>query len=122
MNPYDKAHELARAIQGTDAYRAMKVAKDKIAPDEHAKRMLGDFHLKQMQFEQKRMMGQEPSSEEQESLQKLYEILQLHSAVRDYLLAEYQMGVLMQDVQKILGETLQGVAVEEVMPSEYMGE
>lgn len=111
MNPYDKAHELARAIQESDAYRAMKVAKDTIEPDEQAKRMLADFHMKQIQFEQKRIMGQEPGEEEQESLRKLYEILQLHSELRDYLMAEYQLGILMQDVQKILGDTLQDVSI-----------
>jgi len=112
VNPYDKAHELARAIEDSDAFKAMKVAKAKIGSDDQAKRMLGDFHMKQFQFEQKRLMGQEPTDEEQEGLRKLYEILQLHAALREYLMAEYQMGTLMQDVQKILADVLDDVTVE----------
>ena len=110
MNPYDCAHQLARAIRDSDAFRALKAAGDKVGPDEQAKRMLADFHVKQLEFEQKRLMGQEPGEEEQETLRKLYEILQLHAAVREYLMAEYQFGVLMQDVQKILGDVLQDVS------------
>lgn len=111
MNPYDRAHELARAIRESDAFHSMKAAKEKIDPDGQAKQMLADFHMKQLEFEQKRLMGQEPTAEEQDGLHKLYEILQLHPAVRDYLMAEYQLGVMMQDVQKILGEVLQEITI-----------
>ena len=111
MNPYDRAHELVRAIQDADAFRAMKVAKSQIEPDEQAKRMLNDFHMKQLEFERKQLMGEEPTQDEQEGLQKLYDVLQLHAPVRDYLMAEYQLSVLMQDIQKILGEALQEIAI-----------
>ncbi|MCY0875518.1 MAG: YlbF family regulator [Firmicutes bacterium] len=111
MNPHDKAHELARALQASDAYAGMKRARDQIEPDPQAKHMLRDFHLKQLQYEQKRLMGHEPTEEEQQSLQKLYEALQMHHAVREYLLAEYQLGIVMQDVQKILSDSLQDVAL-----------
>ena len=111
LNPYDSAHQLARMIRETEAFRSMKAAKERISDDENAKRMLNDFHMKQLQFEQKRILGQEPAEEEQEALHKLYEILQLHSDVRDYLLAEYQLGVLMQDVHKILGDVLEEASI-----------
>ncbi len=111
MNPYDRVHELVRAIQDADAFRAMKVAKSQIEPDEQAKRMLNDFHMKQLEFERKQLMGEEPTQDEQEGLQKLYDVLQLHAPVREYLMAEYQLGVLMQDIQKILGEALQEIAI-----------
>lgn len=111
MNPYDRAHELARALRESEPFRAMKSAKEKLAPDPQGRRMLDDFHLKQLEFERKKILGQEPSVEEQESLQKLYEILQLHETVRSYLMAEYQLGVMVQDVQKILGEVLEEVSI-----------
>ncbi|KYP81885.1 YlbF family regulator [Ferroacidibacillus organovorans] len=113
MNPYDCAHELARAIRESEGFRAMKAAKEKIDPDEKAKEMLNDFHLKQLQFEQKRILGQEPTEEEQDGLHKLYEILQMHQPVREYLQAEYQLSVLMQDVQKVLGDLFLEVSVTE---------
>lgn len=113
MNPHDKAHELLRAIQASDSYTAMKRARVQIEPDEQAKRMLQDFHMKQLQFAQMQMMGQEPSPEEQESLHNLNEILQLHPAVREYLMAEYHLSVMMQDVYKILGDGLQEVSIGE---------
>ncbi len=111
MNPYDHAHALAKAIRESDGFRAMKMAKQKIDPDDQAKKMLLDFHMKQFEYERKRLMNEEPSQEDQEDLQKLYEILQLHTAVRDYLQAEYQLGTLMQDVQKILTDALEEVSI-----------
>lgn len=112
MNPYDRAHELARALRESESFQAMKAAKEKLEPDEQARRMLDDFHLKQLEFEHRRLLGQEPSYDEQESLRKLYEILQLHDGVRSYLMAEYQLGTVFQDVQKILGDVLQEISLE----------
>lgn len=112
MNAYDAAHALARAIRESDSFRSMKSAKEALDPDPKAQQMLRDFHIQQLEFERKRMMGQEPTAEEQAGLQQLYEVLQLHPAVREYLMAEYQLGVMFQDVQKIIAEVFQEVSVE----------
>jgi cell fate (sporulation/competence/biofilm development) regulator YlbF (YheA/YmcA/DUF963 family) len=111
MNPYDHAHELARALRSSAPYKAMQEAKGHLDGDPQAARMLMDFHMKQLEFEQRRLLGQTDDPAAEESLRKLYDILQLHPHVRDYLRAEYELGVLFQDVQKILGDVLQEVAL-----------
>ncbi|PWI58074.1 YlbF family regulator [Sulfoacidibacillus thermotolerans] len=112
MNPYDKAHELVRALRESEEFRAMKKAVEQVGSDEQAKRMILDFHMKQLEFERKRLLGEETSQQDQADLQKLYDVLQLHTAVRDYLRAEYQFGVIVQDIQKIIADALQEVTLD----------
>ncbi|MCI0182464.1 MAG: YlbF family regulator [Acidibacillus sp.] len=111
MNPYDKAHELVRALRESEEYRTMKQSVDQVSGDDQAKRMITDFHMKQLEFERNRLLGQEPTQEDQEDLQKLYDVLQLHTAVRDYLRAEYQFGMIIQDIQKILSDALEEITI-----------
>ncbi len=111
MNLYDKAHELVRALKDSEEFRMMKTAVDQVGGDEQAKRMITDFHMKQLDFERKRLIGEEPTQQDQEELQKLYDVLQLHTTVRDYLRSEYQFGVIVQDIQKILADALEEVMI-----------
>ena len=107
MNPYDKAHDLARAIRESGPFAQMKSAKDKLENDESAKKMLLDFQRKQLAMERKRLLGEDISETEQNGLSKLYDIVQMHELVRDYLSAEMQMGILYQDIQQIIGDVIQ---------------
>ncbi len=107
MNPYDKAHELAQAIRESDAFVKMKSAKTKLEVDKSAKIMLLDVERKQLNLERKRLLGQPISEEEQASLSKLLEIVQMHEVVHEYLEAEMQVGILYQDIQQIIGDAIQ---------------
>lgn len=109
MNPYDKAHELARAIQESQEFQELKRAKEKVDQDPDAKRMLEDFHKRQWELQAKVMMGQQLTNEEQEGLQKLQSVIQLHQAVSEYVQAEYRFSVIVNDIQTIIGETIQAV-------------
>lgn len=109
MNPYDKAHELARAIREHEAYQRLLQAKARIDEDEQAKNIVDDFRKRQWTFEAKRLAGQEISDEEQQQMMKLQEALSLVPSARDYLQAEYQFSVLFGDIQKIIAESVQDV-------------
>jgi len=47
------------------------------------------------------------SLEKMEALEKSSEILTLNPTIREFLEAEYQLGVVMGDIHKILGEAIE---------------
>lgn len=109
MNPYDKAHELARAIRSHETFQSLLQAKQRLEKDAQAKKMVEDFRRRQWEWEAKRMTGQEICEAEQKQMQQMQEALALVSAARDYLQAEYQFSVFFSDVQKILADAVQDV-------------
>jgi cell fate (sporulation/competence/biofilm development) regulator YlbF (YheA/YmcA/DUF963 family) len=109
LNPYDKAHELARALRAHDSFQALMKAKERIDQDPQAKKIVEDFRKRQWEYEAKRLAGQEISDAEQQQMMQLQEALALVPAARDYLQAEYQFSVLFGDIQKIIADTIQDV-------------
>lgn len=107
MNPYDKAYELARALQSADAYVRLKEIKERIQSNQAALDMLQGFRRHQWNLESKRLTNQSISEEEVQALQKLAEVVSMHSDVNAYLAAEYQFSVLVSDVHRIIGESIQ---------------
>lgn len=106
MNPYDKARELARAIEASDVFKKFQEQKSIINADEATKNMVEDFQKRQFELEMKQMSGQELSPEDAEKMQELFRILSLNQKGSDYLSAQYQFSVMMQDISKILSEVI----------------
>lgn len=106
MNVIDKAHELARAIKEssevTDIASAMKV----IEADPESKRMLDDFRQSQVELQQRMMSGDMPAQEEMEKMEKLFEVLNLNLAIRRLFDAERRLSVVIEDVNKIITDSL----------------
>ncbi|KEO82083.1 YlbF family regulator [Tumebacillus flagellatus] len=109
MNPYDKAHELARAIRESEEFRVLAERKKKVDSDPQAKKVLDDFRRRQWEMETRRIMGEEITEDDLRSMQKLQEVIQLHDAVREYLEVEYRFSVMYSDIHKILGESVREV-------------
>lgn len=107
MNIYDKARELAQAIKGSGEFLQAKEAKQAIDADPDSKRMLDDFRAKQLELQSRLMTGERPAQEEMENMEKLYEVISLNLNIRRLMEAEKRLSVIFEDVQKILGESLQ---------------
>ena len=106
MNVYEEAHSLERAIKESEEYKEFKRLKEKIDAEESLKKMMEDFHSKQLELQTKQMMGQEITSEMMQSVQDLYQIIAKDPVAAEYLQAEMRFSVMMQDVYKILGEVV----------------
>lgn len=106
MNVYEEAHSLERAIKESEEYKQFKLLKDKIDGNENLKKMMEDFHGKQLELQAKQMMGEEVNSEMMQSVQNLYQIIAKDPVAAEYLQAEMRFSVMMQDVYKILGEVV----------------
>ncbi|MCX7780221.1 MAG: YlbF family regulator [Negativicutes bacterium] len=105
MNVYDKAHELAKALKHCNEYRQYVQAKEVIAADPDAKKMVKDFLAKQMELEYEAMAGKKDEAKLQQ-VQKMYELLVYNAKAREFLEAYMRFQRMMTDIYKILGETV----------------
>lgn len=106
MNVYDGAHGLAKVLQASEEYKAMAAAKNAIAGDDTAKKMVKDFLSKQMELEYGVMTGKGEDKAKTESLQKMYELISVNVRARDFLQAHFRFQRMMGDVYKIIGESV----------------
>lgn len=111
MNVYDYAHALSRAIRASSEYRDFKKALENLEKDSAAKEMLSDFRKNQWELQQQKLSGQEISSEQEQRLSRAWEIIKLNMVIKEYLETEYRFSVMLADIQKIIGEPLEEVAV-----------
>ena len=63
MNPYDKVHELVKAIKESDEVKEYLEIKEEVYKDEKNKEMIKDFREKQMEVQSLLMQGQEAENE-----------------------------------------------------------
>ncbi len=103
---YDKAHELARALRASAEYQAFLKAKEALAPDAEAKKMVRDFLLKKAELEYEAMTGKVEDKAKIEQLQRMYELLAYNSKAREFLEAHARFQRIMADVSKIIGEAV----------------
>ncbi|MCL6627916.1 MAG: YlbF family regulator [Alicyclobacillus shizuokensis] len=107
MNPYDRAHELAKEIRNSEVFRRLKDARERIEQDPSTLHMLQDFRLREWELQTKIIDGQELSQEEKDNLARLAEIVRLNRDVSEYLEAERQLTVMLMDVQDILSKVVE---------------
>lgn len=106
MNVYDKAHELARALRESQEQREYKRIRDLVYSNEKHKEMIKDFKKKQFELQAEQFAGKEPSKEQIEQLQQLYNILIANPDTGKYFEVEFRLERMISDVYKILGEAI----------------
>ncbi|WP_340022445.1 YlbF family regulator [Paenibacillus sp. FSL K6-1096] len=106
MNVIDKAHELARAIKDSSEVADITSAMKVIEADPESKRMLDNFRQSQVELQQRMMSGDMPAQEEMEKMEKLFEVLNLNLAIRRLFDAERRLSVVIEDVNKIITDSL----------------
>lgn len=107
MNIYDKAHELAQAMKDSQEVQEITAAVKLIDADPDSKRMLDEFRNRQNELQQRMMSGDMPSPEEMENMEKQFEVLSLNLNIRRLFDAERRLSVIIQDVNKIISDSLQ---------------
>ncbi|WP_151735471.1 YlbF family regulator ['Paenibacillus yunnanensis' Narsing Rao et al. 2020] len=106
MNVIDKAHELARAIKESSEFADVSSAMRVIESDAESKAMLDNFRAKQVELQQRMMSGEMPPQEDMEQMEKLFEVLNLNLAIRRLFEAERRLSVVIEDVNKIITDSL----------------
>ncbi|MCL6444873.1 MAG: YlbF family regulator [Alicyclobacillus sp.] len=106
QNPYDKAYELVKALQASDAYTRLKSAREKLEADPAALDMLQDYRKRQWEVQSKLALGQSVSDADRAMLERLSEVVRLNQDARAYLDAEFHLMQIMMDIQGILGKAI----------------
>ncbi|MCM3702984.1 YlbF family regulator [Paenibacillus macerans] len=107
MNIYDKAHDLAAALKDSPEVAEITAAMKLIEADPESQRMLDDFRVRQNVVQQRMMAGEMPAPEEMEQMEKQFEVLSLNLNIRRLFDAERRLSVIIQDVNKIITDSLQ---------------
>lgn len=111
MSTLDRAHELARALRGSDEYRRLKELKATLATDKGAEKMVNDFLQKQAELQLEMMQGKQ-NEEKMQQLQKMYELLSINNTAGTYIQGYMRFQLMMQDVSKIIAESVDDVMGE----------
>ncbi len=104
MNPYDLAHQLARAIMESEERRAWQQARDAAYESDTNKALIEEFKKLQMRLQIAVAGGGRPDPDEMERLQKIGQVLQFSPECAAFLMAEMRLQKLVADIYKILGE------------------
>lgn len=107
QNPHDLAHNLARVLRESPENQAFQAARRKIKGDAKAEGLVRDFQRKQLELQAQQLSGKPPTQEQAKSLEQLYGVLSLNPDIKEYLQAEYRLGQLMGDIQKILADAVE---------------
>lgn len=105
-NVYDLAHDLARALKQSEAYRHYKEMKEKVSENEDLTEMINDFQEKNMAIQTQQMLGQEMSEDMVAQVQSLYEIVMADPLAAEYLRAEFGFTQIVSEIYGILGEVI----------------
>ncbi len=108
VNPYDKAHELARALVACEEFKAFQkaLAVMKTVPDAEAK--MSEFMQKQMMIDFQRMQGGETeiNPEQVAAMSKEYQELAAVPEIREFMNAERAFTRIFTDVQGIIQKAI----------------
>lgn len=107
MNVYDQAHALARNLRLHPDVKAMQAAHAKVEADPKAKEMFENFVQKSMQLQMQELGGTPASDEQREELQKLSEVVFLHSDIRQLQELSTRVEKLIQDIYGIIVSAVQ---------------
>lgn len=109
MNPYDKVHELVRALKESEEVKQYLAIKEELYKDEKNKEMVKNFRDMQAEVQSLLMQGKEADSEKMEKLQNLYQILVSNPKIKEFFDKEVQFDVMLSDIYKIIGEGLKEI-------------
>jgi cell fate (sporulation/competence/biofilm development) regulator YlbF (YheA/YmcA/DUF963 family) len=105
LNPYDKAHELARSLKQTSEFQDFVRVQKLVEQDSQAKAMLQEFFKKQWEAQNDAMRGT-LDKEKQEQLARMYDYMQNNASLKEFFAAEMKFGRMVTDVQGILAEAV----------------
>ena len=104
MNPYDLAHQLARAMKESEEYREYERLRETAYEDETNRALLDEYKRLQFRMQVKMASGESMPEDDLQRLQQIGALLQFNPDVSAYLLAEFRFQKMLSDIFKILAD------------------
>ena len=104
MNPYDLAHQLARAMKESEEYREYERLRETAYEDETNRALLDEYKRLQFRMQAKLASGENMPEDDLQRLQQIGALLQFNPDVSAYLLAEFRFQKMLSDIFKILAD------------------
>ena len=114
MTINEQTRALVQALKDSPEYESFKQKQDKLKEDDTAKKMVADLRKIQWKIEKQKISGLEIPREDDEQLTRLMEVINLNTVVKEYLEVEYKFSVILNDIQKIIGEAMQEIFTPEL--------
>ena len=106
MNVYDQAHQLAKAVKESEEFKHYDRAKKEIAANPELDKAIKDFMSRQFELQAAQMMGQSPDADAIGQMQQLSAALMADPSAANYIQCQMRLSMMMADVYKIIGETV----------------
>ena len=104
MNPYDQAHELARALKESEEYVEYMRLKQVAYEDGTNKALLDEYKKLQFRMQAKLAAGESMPQDDMQRLTQIGALLQFNPDVSAYLMAEFRFQRMLSDIFKILAD------------------
>ena len=104
MNPYDQAHELARALKESEEYREYQRLKTVAYEESTNKALLDEYKKLQFRMQARLAAGDNMPEDDFRRLQQIGALLQFNPDVSAYLMAEFRFQRMLSDIFKILAD------------------
>lgn len=107
INPYDKAHELARAVTSSDVYKNYVQAKNLIEDNPDLKEKIIDLRNRQLEVNRMEMFGKEVDNKKIEQITLDFAKLNQNPEFAQFFQAEAAFIQLFGDIQEILQKAIE---------------
>lgn len=112
INPYDKAHELGRALKESTEYKEYIKAKEEIYSDPENKKILQEFKKQQYEIQMQTINGKEVESDRMDKIQQMYKILVDNPKIKEFFDIEVRFNILLTDINKIIGDSVKDAIMD----------
>ena len=109
MNVYDTANKLAKEIKESKEYIDYKNIKEELDKNLEVKAKISEFEKARYEVQLEELKGEEGKKEQLEKMQKMYMDLIKIDLAKRYFDIELKFNVLLADVNKIIGESVQDI-------------
>lgn len=109
MNIYDTANKLAQEIKQSEEYVTYKMAKETINLNYNLKKQIEEFEKARYDAQIVALQTGKNDEEKLKKVQELYGELIQNQEASKYFDAEMKFNVLITDINKIIGETVQSI-------------
>lgn len=107
QNPYDKAHELARAMKDSEIYQRYVLAQKQLKQNPAAEEKIRQFRIIQMEANQAQILGEAQADAKVTEVTLAYAKLNQDKSIAEFFNAEGLFVQMFSDIQQIIQKSIE---------------